>query len=156
MLCIDSSTTQFIFSVPQPNQAFIGAVILPFVNDEELKVRAVCLTWLHLHWLVSCTPLPFPPHAAHPPPLKMTGLDNGALPVLGRDHDRDGPHAAEVGAGHPCDIGRGQRGVARRPLKLLRRGDLVVLGLQGVLVQVGGRHGAQGGALAAHGEAARR
>lgn len=46
--------------------------------------------------------------------------------------------------------------MAGGPLVLLRRRDLIVLLLQGVFVQVGGRHGAQRRALAAHREAARR
>ena len=132
--------------------------ILPFVNNEELEVRRVSPSQLllHLHWLVSYFLHPFPPLGARPPSREEGGLDDWAVPVLGRDHDGDGPHAAEVGAGHLDGVGRGQRDWARRPLVLLWWGDLVVLGLQGVLVQVGGRHGAQGGALAAHGEAACR
>lgn len=61
-----------------------------------------------------------------------SALHNGPIPVLGRDHDSDGPHAAEVGAGHSA--GWGNRGVTRGPLVLISR-YLVVLGL-GVLVQV--------------------
>lgn len=78
-------------------------------------------------------------------------LHNGSVPVLGRDHDGDGPHAAEVGAGHSA--GRGNVGVARGPVVFFR-GYLVVLRF-GVLVEVGGGHGAQRGTLATHaGEAA--
>lgn len=84
-------------------------------------------------------------------------LHNGAVPVLGGDHDGDGAHAAEVGAGHLAGDGWGQGCVAGGPLILLHGGDFVVLGLEGILVQVGGGHGAQGGTLAAHaGERASR
>lgn len=78
-------------------------------------------------------------------------LHNGPIPVLGRDHDGNGPHATEVGAGHSA--GRGNGGVARGPV-IFFRGYLVVLRF-GVLVEVGGGHGAQRGTLATHtGEAA--
>lgn len=125
---------------------------------KELKVRWVCPSQLllHLHWLVSFS---LPPSS----PLRHTVLshdedmlDDWAIPVLCRDHHGDAPHAADVGAAHPGSSGRRQRRVARWPLVLFCRWNLVVLRLQRVLVQVGRRHGAQGGTLAAHSETARR
>lgn len=86
-------------------------------------------------------------------------LHNGSIPVLGRNHDWDGPHSAEVGASHAAEVGashsagRGNGGVARWPVVFFR-GYLVVLRF-GVLMEVGRRHGAQRGTLATHaGEAA--
>lgn len=87
---------------------------------------------------------------------RVPSLDDGAVPVLGRGHDGNGPHAAEVGAGHSGGGRRGLQGLTRRALVLFSGRDLVVLGLHGVLgfqcvlVQVGWRHGPQGRALAAH------
>lgn len=88
-------------------------------------------------------------------------LHDGSVPVLRWGHDWNCPHAAEVGASDPAgwDDGGvtrwGIRDVARRDLILLRW-NLVVLGLA-VLVQVGGRHGAERRALTPHtGETASR
>lgn len=76
-------------------------------------------------------------------------LHDGTVPVLRRGHDRNSPHAAEVGAGDPAGgddrgvAGWGNRDVAGRSLVLLRW-NLVVL------MQVGGRHGAERRALTSH------
>lgn len=79
-------------------------------------------------------------------------LHDGTVPVLCRGHDRNRSHAAEVGAGNPAGwddrgdggvAGWGNRDMAGRSLVLLRW-NLVVL------MQVGGRHGAERRALTSH------
>lgn len=159
MLCCNSSTIQFLFAAPHQSLLSMSGSMLPFVNNEESKIRLVdpshpspCSIFTGL------CPTPFPcslisSHSPFPSQEKSL-LDDWAVPVLGRDHYRDGPHAAEIGASHLGCGGWWQWDAARRPLVILCCRDLVILGLEGVLMQVGGWHGAQGGALAANSEAA--